>query len=272
MQRQPIIISAPVRRSGTTLLQRLLSSSSNGIIFGETCANDFLFGLNLFLSRQSVLGMNNQWRNQQLQAVLAGEVNDWIPDLMPNIDAYLTHYKDNIQHLLNFYAEFAQKNNRPVWGMKLPEWSPALLVQAQQFLPGTKIIYITRNLKDCVRSAKAIGMIQSPQDTEQFCRTWVHHRQMAKQMLKGASVLHLSYEDFIQNTSDYQEAITVFTGCQQIDWATLNQKLNKFRDTPAENGIFGAYQAPGALDEQEERLVNQYDPSIEQTPKKILNH
>lgn len=38
----PIFISSPLGRSGTTLLQRLICSSDNGICYGESLAQDFL--------------------------------------------------------------------------------------------------------------------------------------------------------------------------------------------------------------------------------------
>ena len=39
----PMIITAPTIRSGTTLVQRLLCSSTRGLIFGEPIAQDLEF-------------------------------------------------------------------------------------------------------------------------------------------------------------------------------------------------------------------------------------
>ncbi len=85
----PIFISSPVRRSGTTLLQRLLCSAPNTLIFGESCVNDFSFFIGTINSRQLVFSQNKNWRNEQLTSVLNGQINNWIPDLMPEIDGYL---------------------------------------------------------------------------------------------------------------------------------------------------------------------------------------
>lgn len=38
-QLQPLLIASPVRRSGITLLQRLLCPAPNSFVFGEGCAN-----------------------------------------------------------------------------------------------------------------------------------------------------------------------------------------------------------------------------------------
>ena len=44
----PLVITSPVIRSGTTLLQRLLCSSPSALIYGELCAQDLEFFLNLY--------------------------------------------------------------------------------------------------------------------------------------------------------------------------------------------------------------------------------
>jgi len=155
----PVFIVSSVRRSGTTLLQRLLCSSSNSLIYGENCANDINLFCNLISTKQSVFQTSKDWYDNQLDAVLQGNVNTWIPDLMPDIEGYLAAYKTGMLSIINYYSDYALKQNRPIWGMKLPEWNPCMLAMLKSVLPEIKIIYLHRNLEDCVRSAKKIEMV-----------------------------------------------------------------------------------------------------------------
>ncbi len=252
----PILISSPVRRSGTTLLQRLLCSSSNALIFGESCANDFNLLTNLLVSKQMVLGQNKEWRNTQLASVLNKETNDWIPDLMPDIDNYLEAVKKASFSILGHYKEFAKENQCSVWGAKLPEWNIFSLVQTHDFFPESKVIYLVRNLPDCLRSAKSIGMVHRLEDMQYFCNTWKQNKEFASQRLKGERVLHINYEDLISNPKEIIEKIALFTGAKGIDLSVIESKINTYIDLgrPLELG----YLKPASLTDEELNLVNMF--------------
>lgn len=255
----PIIITSPVRRSGTTLLQRLLSSSSDTLIYGESCASDFQMLTNLYLGKLLLLQQGKSWRNEQLESVLSGDVNDWIPDLMPDIDSYLSNFKKNAIQLLQFYASFAQKQQRPIWGMKLPEWNPANLIQLRQLFPEIKIIFLTRNLEDCVRSAKKVDMVRTLPEIEQYSYTWQQHIQMARQHFEGKHVFNISYESLIQNPKPILKELESFTHSKNIDATVLDFKFNSFKSTIAENESFGEYTFPSDLTEEEMTIVKKYE-------------
>ena len=170
-----------------------MCSASNALIYGEECANDLNLYQSLFLNKQALLNNNKAWYNEQMKVVLEGDVNRWIPNLMPDIDGYLTAYQDSLFSLFRYYATFAQENNRPIWGMKLPEWNPAALMQTQQLFPDAKIIYIYRELEDCVRSAKRLDMVRGLAEIQQFCAIGQQYLTYAKEHLTGSKVLYINY-------------------------------------------------------------------------------
>jgi hypothetical protein len=77
----PIVISSPTTRSGTTLLQRLLCSSDNAIVYGEVCSSDLDLYLNFFINRAMMYQFNRAKLDSSLEMFKQGEVNDWILDL-----------------------------------------------------------------------------------------------------------------------------------------------------------------------------------------------
>lgn len=264
MSNAPIIISAPVRRSGTTLIQRILTSSGQALIYGESCANDLQISINLYLGKKAMLSSQKGWRTQQLNAVLAGNVNDWIPDLMPDIDTYLAAYQKQVIQCLDVYKRFAYQEGRQQWGMKLPEWPPTNLIQAKSFFPNLKIIYITRDLTSCVKSAKKVDMIRSLTELEQFARTWLYHLQSAQQQLNGDFILKLSYQDLIKNPLRVMGQLVAFTGIEGMDLDVLNHKFNTFKTNIQTSQRLGTYTEPALLTVEEERVIQRYTYQFEQ--------
>ncbi len=258
----PILIASPLRRSGTTLIQRLISSASNGLIYGETCANDFQMISNLVASKQSFMLQHKDWRNDQIKKVLEGKVNDWIPDLMPDIDEYLQGFRGMLKSLVENYGGFASKEGRPVWGMKMPEWNPSNLVLLQQVLPETKIIYLSRNLKDCVRSAKKIEMVMGDNEVNQFCHAWKQFSEYAKLHLQNDKVMHLNYEDLIADPEQWINKIELFSGAKDIDRLVMQVKVNTYANDHKLAGSEKPYLEPATLTEGELAIVDAFLASV----------
>ncbi len=169
----PVAITAPVIRSGTTLLQRLLCSSRRALIFGELCAQDLDFFLNLYSFKQQQYRGRQADYAQGLQRVLAGDVGDWIADLMPDVDEYLAALAQSAFAGIAHCREYALRAGRPVWGFKHPAWQPPMIRMLRSTLPRTRWIVIHRDIVDCLKSAKAQGEASSRQEVAQFCQAWV---------------------------------------------------------------------------------------------------
>ncbi len=251
----PICIASPVRRSGTTLLQRLLCSASNGLIYGESCANDLFMLSNLFLTKQSYFEASKDWRNGQLRSVLEGDVNDWIPDLMPDIDGYLDAYKTAVISLVAHYGNFARQQGRTVWGMKLPEWHPVNLAHLHKLLPASKVIFLKRNLIDCVKSAKKLEMVNSLEELQHFCQIWKQYVDLADKHLKGDWVLPIDYEMLVTSPDETLNIIESFTGAVGIDRSVMKVKINTFNNDEKLDKEAAAYLEPALLSDGEMDVI-----------------
>src|SRR5258706_12344259 len=84
----PLILTAPTIRCGTTLLQRLICSSPHGLMFGETAANDLITALQLGAIKTTMYGQNRNQFATSLATFQQGDVNDWMIDLLPDVDGY----------------------------------------------------------------------------------------------------------------------------------------------------------------------------------------
>ena len=256
----PIIITSPVRRSGTTLIQRLLSSSTNCLIFGESSARDLQMYANLLMSKQLQYLNSKELRDLQISSVLKGNVNDWIPDLLPEVDFYIEQTKQSLLGILNSFQEYANQHQRPIWGMKLPEWTPSNLILGKQFYPELKVVYIERNIADCIRSAKQVNMIQNIGEVDQFCQAWKTHVDMAKQHFDEKNTLYISYESLIENPESILNELESFTGAHQIDRSVLEAKFNTYKAKMDDENdeTVGRYVEPSELSEEELEIVKKY--------------
>lgn len=225
----PIFITSPVQRCGTTLIQRLLSSSSNTLIFGESIANDLhIFG-SLYQNKQLMIGgAHNAWRDQQLKEVLAGEVNAWIPDLLPEREAYLENYKKALLNFTNFLASYVKEQGRTQWGCKLPAWPIPQLDYLLGQIPGAKLIYIHRDLEECVISARTINMCLEEQGTQQFRQMYAFQQAEAERRLKKENVLWIDYQELVNEPAGVLAKLEQFTGAKNIDASVMEHKIGNY--------------------------------------------
>lgn len=257
-QLHPILIASPVRRSGTTLLQRLLCSAPNALIYGENCANEIQIFTNIYLSKQLFFQTNKPVRDEMLQRVLDGDVNDWIADLMPEMDPYLDAVKASCFSIFHHYQEFAANKGRPIWGMKMAEWHPSSIQQIQQLLPESRFVYIHRKLEECVRSAKRVNMVQSLPEIQQFCQTYRQYLDYVDQQYPLPKLL-IDYAQLLANPEEVIAELEAFTGAQNIRPEVLKARINTFISDTQRDPSGKGYMPPVELTEEEKAIVDQFE-------------
>jgi Sulfotransferase family len=258
----PIIISSPTTRSGTTLLQRLLCSSDNAIVYGEVCSSDLDLYLNFFVNRAMMYQFNRVKLDSSLAAFKQGEVNDWILDLMPNLDGYLSALGNACFAGIDYCRVAALEMNRPVWGFKYPGWTPAVLNALRQMMPGFKLLYIHRDLLDCVKSEKARGNLGSLEEFKNYCLTWMQNLEFVLGLKDHENVLLVNYADLISQPQATIQSISDFSGATNIQRSVLNVKVNTFKDA---NSSHTGYVAPAELNAEELNVVESLSSSLRQT-------
>lgn len=253
----PIIITAPTHRSGTTLLQRLLCSSRSALIYGEQCAHDLEFFINLYVFKVQEYTYQNQRFTQVHDAVLDGSVNEWILDLMPNVEGYLDALAHSALSGIMFCREEALRYQRPVWGFKYPGWRPAFIGLLKAVLPRARFIFIQRDLVDCLKSAKSQNMIPSLQETRAFVQAWAEGVACIASLSDDPAVLSLKYNALVSAPAATLERLSEFTGLADLDATILTHKVNTWKGDEYVMQKPDGYQIPAELSESEMQIVNE---------------
>jgi hypothetical protein len=253
----PIIITAPVIRSGTTLLQRLLCSSSRTLIYGELVAQDLEFFVNLYTFKAQEYTYRRHLLARNLQQVLEGDVNDWIPDLMPDVDAYLNAFGQSAFSGIAYCRDYAQHLGRPIWGFKHPGWKPAFIQLLRALMPQARFISVTRDLGACVRSAKAQSVLNSLGEVQEFCRAWAEGADYWRSVADDPAVLLLSYEELTAHPTETLARLAEFTGANDIKPAVLQRKINTWTGDKALVDAENGYLPPVELTAAEQQIVDE---------------
>jgi hypothetical protein len=253
----PILITSPSQRSGTTLMVRLLNSSPNALIYGESAANDISFLLNQLTHRKLVLQFDKNKRDLELQSMLTGNVNQWIPDLLPKIDDYLKSMEKAFLMHIDFFQEYAEKENRNIWGIKQPGWTGGNINVLRSCLPRAKVVYIYRAMEDCVKSAKGIQMINNFNDSKIFLEGYLQSYNTVMQIPDSEKLLKISFTDLIKKPKEIISKIEAFTGALGIDEKIIEKKVNTYYGDDRSPKSNDGYITPLELTENEIKLIKE---------------
>jgi hypothetical protein len=210
-------------------MQRLLSSSLNTLVFGESVANDVHIYASLYQNKQLMLGgPHNAWRDQQLAQVLEGEVNAWIPDLLPAREVYLANYRKTLEDYCDFLQQYVEGEGRSQWGCKMPGWPIPQLAYLLELVPGAKIVYIHRDLEDCVVSAPSINMCVDEASTQQFRQMYAFQQAEAERRLHREEVLWIDYQELVADPAKVIAQLADFTGAKGIDAGVMEHKIGNY--------------------------------------------
>jgi hypothetical protein len=255
LELKPILLSSPTIRCGTTMLQRLLCSSSNALIYGEEIGKDLELQLQIFASRKMIYTHSRHRFASSLDRVMQGDTKDWIPDLMPDVDAYLAALRQGSFAGLAYCQQYAKEQGRELWGFKYPGWQPHLIRMLFDAIPATSVIYIFRNLDDCVRSAKAWGELQTEADTQQFCAQWAAHLTFMLQWQGSHPVLMLRYESLIQEPEQAIAQLCNFLPFADLKSEVLQHKINNLLEGTDTRREHHNYIEPAALTPAESGFI-----------------
>jgi hypothetical protein len=230
-------------RSGTTLVQRLLNSSGDAVIFGDPIGHEVEGYLGSVLTRwpSVVQGYQQGGRLSSASHFTAG--------FAPDPGVQLQAWKSGLSALLTGFFAASEHQNLPVKGWKLAGPIPALLPHLRQWLPSARWILLRRSLEDCLRSAKAVGMADGVESISYWRNLDAENRiQFESLEQSGASILNLEYETMIANPDEMMLKLQAFAGCSAIDASVWNCRVN----TTLEDG----YVVPEELSDEERKMLN----------------
>ena len=263
---QLVFISSPTARCGTTLLQRLLSSSPDTVVFGEGVGAGLMELVNALARKEKLLAQAELHRTDLVRA-LAGE-QFWYPHLSSEPEGLTRLALEALTRYLRFHETEAARSGRVRWGAKLPTVPVGTLLDLRRLVPGAKVLYVIRDLFAVARSAKARRFWRTHAELEQLAVTWRDAVRASASLRDDPRVLFVDYQDLEQRGTSLLRELEAFTGCARLAPAVLFARVNTFEGPPQEGRHPTQYLEPCELDESELELLERtlgstQDPALD---------
>jgi hypothetical protein len=252
-QIKPAMITAPTARNGITLLQRLLNSSRQMIVYGENKHLCELLPQMVHLAH-GVHVQNGPGIEKTRNRFLNETTEFWSSGLWPDTKMYLDLSVETFCRYIRLYQTCSERYGFKRWGIKHPFTNVAIFDRFYSLLPHGRFIYIYRNLFDVARSSKARKFIKTPADFGNLAQTW----QESVRVVRGTradNLLVIKYEELLEQPQEWIARIESFIGITNIDPEVMKTKYNTFRE-PAEGGYSATeYIPPESLSQEEVAIL-----------------
>ena len=217
----PVFVFSAGWRSGSTLVQRLLCSSKEIMVWGESggALNDFA---DAFIRYQQMLGPGGQRFKHgyggngsgQFRAFInnSSDGGEWIACMNPDVGHIQQAIKGTVDTI---YADPAVANGYSRWGVK------EVLADAQtaEFLkllyPNARFVFLVRHPFDCVGSIKQRKWMDLPPGHDPINFFGTIWRNLANDFRACEFGLKIRYEDLIRDPAVIQQILD-YTGVENI--------------------------------------------------------
>lgn len=225
---EPVFIFSAGWRTGSTLLQRLLSSSGSLLLWGEPYDRS-----NIIQSLASTIEpFSDKWPPRKYitdNGEFEQNTNKWIANFYPRETHLLAAHRNFIRTL---FAPSNEKDTSKRWGIKEVRYGLREAVFLKTLFPNAKFLYLQRDLDDAYFSYKNFNQHMNwyanwPHNTVFTPYAFAKHRARLirefsqAQKLTGGLILH--YHDIV---SDNDTLTKIETYCNvKIDRKTLENKV-----------------------------------------------
>ena len=254
-----IFIWAPTQRCGTGLLQRLVTSSKEVLIFGEDkFLTDWLPKLMIEHAE-----LDNDIKDSTAK-LAAGKLDGWYPSALPFYEDYIEALAGSFNLMSDAYSSTAEKLGFKNWGSKLPYVSAEQLNAINTLLPNAKHIFLYRNLTDVMKSMKARRWVSDKEQFQNICNKWYNSLKEIGGAFIGVDWLYmLSHDQLINDPSVYIRELENFLGLGALDIKVFEHKINTFIGEEKNGHSETSYVMPESLTEYEESLCQQVQNEVE---------
>jgi len=224
----PVIITSPTTRCGTTLLQRLLSSSDNAFIYGEEIGFQVKKFADWLVGMMQHLEKNEANLDEDFQHALLGELNDWRPGMTPPANIMLRSCLHTFYQIPMTLSDYGCSIDRPIWGYKCPAYSHDTIITILTLMPKAKFIYVFRNPFDALESAKARRFVKTDNEVIEYCNSWAKNMSEISGFVNHERMMFIKYEDLIDQKNVVIKKIELFSGIEHIDLSGFDVRVNTF--------------------------------------------
>jgi hypothetical protein len=247
----PVIVTSPTTRCGTTLVQRLLCASDNAFVYGEEVGNQFRALAGLFAAQIRFCDAHAAAIDDAFVLAMAGSLRMWRPGLSPPAGVVVKAWTEVFYQLPVTLASFGRTIGRPIWGFKWPACPPETVRTFLTLMPQAKVIYVLRNAADALASAKARRFVVTAEDAARFCAGWAGSVRSFTALADDPRVMILRYEHLVADHESGVQALSAFTGAENIRQSEFDLKVNTFEGDAAEGRSPTQYIAPEPLTEDD---------------------
>ncbi len=257
----PVFVTAPTARNGVTLLQRLLNSSRQIIVYGENahfCEHLPAAVCEMLRIQRTAAQTQAESRRRFLQET----TEFWTSNLWPDAEAYLNQTLATFQDFARLYATCTKRYGYNRWGIKHPFSSIAAFESFFMMFPQARFVYVYRNVFDVARSAKARRFVKNAADCARLAASWQQSVLRVRDVQRD-NLLRIRYEDLVAEPNAWITRLADFTGVTGIDPSIMQRKINTFRG-PRDHGYSPTeYIAPTALtDEEHDAIASAADAGL----------
>ena len=252
-QISPIFILAPTARNGITLIQRLLNSSKQIIIYGENY--QLIENLpELVYANVAIHQHHAEHLDQIRNKFLGGNDDFWTSGLMPQTHEIMVLSFEWFYSLLRHYHDCSIRYGFNRWGIKSPMTGPQSFDRMAALLPNAQFIFIYRNLYDVIRSAKARQFISNSCQFAQYVTSWKNN---ITHVLSATNLrlLVIQYELLTSETDTWIGKIESFTNTSGIDRSVMTRRINTFTGSQDHGWSSTSYIKPAELSNGEIEVI-----------------
>ncbi|MEL6341727.1 MAG: sulfotransferase [Myxococcota bacterium] len=245
----PVFIWAPTQRCGTGLLQRLVTSSREALIFGEESH------LTLEIPRSLIRCARQAEKNDVLLRRLSGgDPSGWYVHVYPPSKSYHAALIDNFYTLAEVYDQSARELGFRRWGTKFPGIHPQELLVLAKLLPHARHLIVFRDLVDVLRSVKSRGWVNRPADAMAYCTHWTNRLAAAMDHFSGDPRFRMiRYEQLVGDPQMQATEIASFLSLSTVDVSVFSHRPNAPGD---------GYTPPTALTPRERQMIDDVAGSL----------
>lgn len=242
---KPVFVFSAGWRSGSTMIQRLIASSYEIMMWGE--AGGALDSFEDALVRYEQMlgaggkrfrhGFGGNGADQYEAFIKAGKEgeNKWIACMNPGLE----HIKQSLRELLYaIYARPAMEDGYGRWGVKEVQSGLGAAVFLRELFPEAKFVFLVRNPYDAMLSIKRRNWMDMAGERDPLGFYMHHWSRLALEFKQVDFGFHVKYEDIISNAGVVDEMVRYlelenidnsFTARSRADWKASNaQQLSLY--------------------------------------------
>ncbi len=221
----PIIVTAPTARNGVTLLQRLLNSSRQIIVYGEnTMIMDHL--PKIVRSATFFYKASGEEVKEARRKFLSETTESWTSNLWPDMEAFMLRMYDAFYAGTLVYEQSTRQYGYERWGIKIPMTNPGMVEIFRVLMPNCSVVGIYRNPYEVVRSAKARNFITDLAGVQHYAAQWAANLRALQE--KSGEVHLIAHDDLAANPEAVITKLERVTGVTGMDRTVMDRRINSF--------------------------------------------